>query len=386
MRHFLTVCAVILSISAFAVTWNSNVTNRGDWNAGGTWDNATNISNFNTFDVINILNGDTITLNGNLNPGFSADINILAGGMLIVNGNLTYDDWFQDFSVAGGLLVNGNVTVSGKANFLADGGYVAVLGDMTVNADNDGEVTDTNGGDIFVLGQVIDNGCTSCGGLSVTNEDNLDSAPQGMQDFIQSTVNSEANTTLPVVLVEQEAVIIDDGVRLSWSTASEWDNDYFLIEKSLDGKNFEVIAKIDGSGTTYEFNEYSFIDNLTNGQKLVYYQLVQVDFDGANERFPKLVVKRHDMPNISVEKREIEISPNPSIEDRIRINYIGEQLLTEPTIQIIDIYGKVLFASTLNKHESNWEIENVRSFLSNNIYFLIFQSEQTRLTKRLIIK
>lgn len=66
--------------------------------------------------------------------------------------------------------------------------------------------------------------------------------------------------------------------QLNWRTGSEFNNDYFLIERSKDGTHFETWMMIQGGGTTSESRKYQ----LTDGEiDYTFYRLLQVDYDGT---------------------------------------------------------------------------------------------------------
>ena len=72
-----------------------------------------------------------------------------------------------------------------------------------------------------------------------------------------------------------------DGVnnQLNWATASEKNNDFFTIEKTVDGENYEIVGNQDGAGTSTSYIEYMLTDY--NVKEVVnYYRLKQTDFDG----------------------------------------------------------------------------------------------------------
>jgi hypothetical protein len=68
-------------------------------------------------------------------------------------------------------------------------------------------------------------------------------------------------------------------VKLDWATASELHNDYFTVERSMDGLNWENIIQIAGAGTSTNRNDYSEVDTRPI-EGLSYYRLKQTDFDG----------------------------------------------------------------------------------------------------------
>jgi len=69
-------------------------------------------------------------------------------------------------------------------------------------------------------------------------------------------------------------------VFLNWSSDSEENNDYYELERSVDGVFYTKIAKITGSGTTNQQSFYSSVDEQFEVGKINYYRLKQVDFNG----------------------------------------------------------------------------------------------------------
>jgi hypothetical protein len=107
----------------------------------------------------------------------------------------------------------------------------------------------------------------------------------GMTSFSTFTINgsSAPNTALPVEFLFFTASLNNQKqVVLNWATASELNNDFFTIERSVDGLTWEVVDLVNGSGTTSLRNDYSTIDPRPYSG-LSYYRLKQTDFDGAFE-------------------------------------------------------------------------------------------------------
>lgn len=139
------------------------------------------------------------------------------------------------------------------------------------------------------------------------------SAPQivwaGHTNAICGGTSCGGATILPVSLVKFEGEFFDDHIMLKWQTGSEIDNDYFSIERSYNGTDFEQIGKIQGAGTTNELQSYSFKD-LTPMPGTNYYRLVQYDFDGRNEASDIIVL----------EKVELGETTMVLLKDLIRVN------------------------------------------------------------------
>jgi hypothetical protein len=73
-------------------------------------------------------------------------------------------------------------------------------------------------------------------------------------------------------------------IEVSWKTLVERENDLFVIEKSVDGLNFDVLATEQGAGTTTTDHEYFTFDFLPK-RGISYYRLSQTGADGAKKVF-----------------------------------------------------------------------------------------------------
>ncbi|MBK9047972.1 MAG: hypothetical protein IPL74_15250 [Bacteroidetes bacterium] len=87
---------------------------------------------------------------------------------------------------------------------------------------------------------------------------------------------------LPIELLSFNAKPVDNkDVRCDWVTASEIDNDYFTIERSKNGIDFETAGITDGAGNSNYQLSYAFTDTEPY-RGLSYYRLKQTDFDGRS--------------------------------------------------------------------------------------------------------
>jgi hypothetical protein len=102
----------------------------------------------------------------------------------------------------------------------------------------------------------------------------------GITSFSEWTASSEV--PLPICLTYFRATRIVSGILLEWETASETNNDYFSIERSFDGFEWEAIHRQNGAGNSSYSNYYSYTD-LNNKNIIRYYRLKQTDFDGSYE-------------------------------------------------------------------------------------------------------
>jgi hypothetical protein len=144
---------------------------------------------------------------------------------------------------------------------------------------------------------------------------------------------------LPIELLNFTAKYNKDVVDLFWTTASETNNDYFTIQRSLDGVEFQNIGNVDGAGNSTSFLSYSSVDE-TPLKGTSYYRLKQTDFDGSTS-FSGIVP-------VSIAEGIFEeiIYPNPTA-GQLNIFVHGEkdQLFS---FELIDIRGvKVLSAKDI---------------------------------------
>ena len=146
-----------------------------------------------------------------------------------------------------------------------------------------------------------------------------------------------AGGVLPIELLHFDAQRIEDRKsQINWSTASEENNDYFSIERSIDGVDFETIGKVQGAENSITRINYQFIDENTPTDRTVYYRLRQTDKDGVSRTFTIDAV-----PCLGVSKElELAIAQNPILNDELVYDM---NLPADATInvQIIDNLGNI---------------------------------------------
>ncbi|CAN5392099.1 hypothetical protein BH11BAC1_BH11BAC1_16160 [soil metagenome] len=109
-----------------------------------------------------------------------------------------------------------------------------------------------------------------------------------------------AITPLPVELNYLSASALpEQKVIVDWMTASEINNDYFIIERSKDNSNFEEAGKISGAGNSTSMLTYKFTDQKPFLSPVSYYRLRQVDYDGS-EHFSNAVP-------VSFKKKQLKV-------------------------------------------------------------------------------
>ena len=104
--------------------------------------------------------------------------------------------------------------------------------------------------------------------------------------------------TLPVKFVNFDVAYKSKQSKLIFSTASETNNDFFTIERSIDGAEFDAIGEIKGAGNSSSELQYEYVDeNPLPG--INYYRVKQTDFDGKYS-YTEIKSVRHHVGKITI--------------------------------------------------------------------------------------
>ncbi len=168
-------------------------------------------------------------------------------------------------------------------------------------------------------------------------------------------------STVPVTLTSFTAKESGNAIELSWSTAMEVNNAHFNVERSIDGRHFENIAEVGGSGTSNRENHYKIIDREPYlGSN--YYRLVQVDLDGTKEYFRILTVNyKSSEPNF------VDINPNP-FQDVIQVSYKGPKA-EKIQLTIFNKLGQLVHEERLKSSGGAKHFQINLPYLADGLYF-----------------
>lgn len=103
-----------------------------------------------------------------------------------------------------------------------------------------------------------------------------------------STASNCPVTILPVEIGTFQGKHAPEGNVLYWNTLSERDADFFLIQRSTDGKNWKDVGTVKSVGNATEINQYQLID-VSFASAVNYYRLLQYDNDGSITRYTRVV-------------------------------------------------------------------------------------------------
>ncbi|WP_353718813.1 CshA/CshB family fibrillar adhesin-related protein [Dyadobacter sp. 676] len=133
---------------------------------------------------------------------------------------------------------------------------------------------------------------------------------------------------LPVTLTAFTAKAESGTAVLSWSTTAEANSAYFEIERSLNGKQWSAIGRVDATGESSVLKHYTFTDiSPLGGENL--YRLKMTDQDAT--------YAYSGIRSIRFDKREAALYPNP-VTNKFRLN--ADNLHAIRQVQLIDLTGR----------------------------------------------
>jgi hypothetical protein len=179
------------------------------------------------------------------------------------------------------------------------------------------------------------------------------------------------NIILPITLLDFYAVGMNEANEITWKVADELNIQKYIIEKSADGFNFEILNSIiPNEQNSYETKSYRLLDNYPYNT-ITYYRLNTQEADGSI----------HHINTISVSELqnnlEVLIYQN---EELINIDF-KNSLQVNSTIQLFDLTGKLLFEQNVEQSLEQLKV----SEYAKGIYFLRIHSKEKIINQKIVI-
>jgi hypothetical protein len=209
---------------------------------------------------------------------------------------------------------------------------------------------------------------------SLNNLGNTDRSVSGY------TVGPPQETPLPVELVHFAVNEMPHTNSVEWSTASEINNNYFRVERSADGVNFELLGTVKGAGNSVIRNNYAWID-FTPLNGVSYYRILQTDYDGEQNIYGPLSVRRNETAAaLSV----ASAYPNPFTDDVFITYSSAHRVITQ--IDISDASGHNVAHQTVTADEGKNSFRYSGIELPDGIYFITLSQPGEKSVTTVIIK
>ncbi len=197
----------------------------------------------------------------------------------------------------------------------------------------------------------------------------------GMADPTPATYQLNWSNALPVTLLNFTARREEGVAMLNWATTSEVKSDYFAIEHSTNGKNWQKVGEVKAGGDSWKTIYYSFRDNTpTTSENL--YRLKMVDKDGtfAYSKIVSVVFQIAD---------QTTIFPNP-VSDKLTINLRDWSKVQR--VNLYDTKGKTVYTSHRERTDKQLSSEiNVKGFESGIYIVRITLENGTVSTHKIVV-
>jgi hypothetical protein len=205
----------------------------------------------------------------------------------------------------------------------------------------------------------------------------------GVNSFSPFGGGSGSGGPLPIILSKFGAEIINEKVYITWSTLSENNNDYFTIERSVDGINFSVLEIIPGAGKSSAILNYEVIDTHPY-EGTSYYRLKQTDYDGGF-KYSKLVAVNNVITFTSINFELGKITPNPVNNNEFSINILHASR-SSLLVNIFSLNGELVYSKVydISKGLLNVLVQPEVE-LGNGSYLVVLENGNQLVTKRLVV-
>jgi len=192
------------------------------------------------------------------------------------------------------------------------------------------------------------------------------------------TVSNSVNCTkLPIELINFDGEALEEGNLLKWSTATEIENDYYTIESSSNGIDFEKMNTVKGQGNTSSTSSYVYLDRTAN-KGITYYRLSQTDFDGTTAKVGVVAIERGETSfNIT------DLYPIPT-SDFINVDFMApEQSIID--IEVFDLIGKTM--NTFRTTSVGFNLLKIEvSDYPVGVYFISIESNNSKVTQKFVVE
>jgi hypothetical protein len=203
----------------------------------------------------------------------------------------------------------------------------------------------------------------------------------------------DAISILPIELVKFSARAVEgnrEKVEITWQTAWERDNDYFEVEKSRDGINFQSIARVQSKGNNGYSNSVQHYVHYDEQPWLGknYYRLKQVDFDGTTT-YSKIEVVIFERNALAPTAGHMEVYPNPFESNSQSLKVVfPEGGIGAGWLVVWDMAGREIYRKRIAENQTQLEIrpEETQGRLANGAYIIRAIGRNKAFTAKVVVE
>ncbi|HRG00977.1 MAG: hypothetical protein U0W65_11120 [Bacteroidia bacterium] len=188
----------------------------------------------------------------------------------------------------------------------------------------------------------------------------------------------ENGDPLPQVLLNFDAIFDNTKVELTWSSNTENNNNFFVIEKSKDAMNFEAVTSIKGFGNHSNIMSYFDVD-YTPYEGISYYRLTQIDAKGT------VLSSRLVSINNKISTTNLAMNQSSAIYDNPAA-LLGTENNREVLVVLRNEKGEESYSKVVIDEEFHVLSSDATSKLDNGTYTVVASSDNRLYSQKLVVK
>jgi trimeric autotransporter adhesin len=260
----------------------------------------------------------------------------------------------------------------GATNSQGAGSGVTGIGDLKILKNNDANSTALTAAATTITPTYAEAFAGTTNGGYVLQAD--------VTSFSSFYFENPSNIVLPLELVSFKGTMKNNDAYLNWESANENNTSHFIVERSIDGQNFEAIGKVSATGNMTG-SKYAFIDYDAEKQSssIVYYRLKMVDKDQAST-YSQIISL-----NITPLNTPITAYPNP-VNDvlNLRLSVASSDRIH---VQVTDMQGRTIYNKTKMVRAGVDEIKiSTKSWPSQSYSVNVYDSKNKVLFSQKLVK
>ena len=191
---------------------------------------------------------------------------------------------------------------------------------------------------------------------------NVHQAQFVVTSFSGGGAGASAIQTLPITLVQFNAIAELGKVKLDWRTATEINTKAFVLQRSTDGRIFGNIGMVAAAGNSTVVRNYTFVDAdvIRYSGQTIYYRLLQTDLNGQQ--------KFSDVRSVKIGKpgNQLTLQFNPVRSDAV-LNYSSTSV-GKATLRVSDAAGRIIVVRQVSLSSGSNQFRLSSSTLAQGIY------------------
>ncbi len=339
---------ILLSSATFAQPCNFNMLGTLQYSQVGcsTTPNSITVNNIGNNNVL-IFDVNT-TVSGNVILGFNGDnseIIINAGVTLRIQGDLNFNgsNGPKKITVNGHLIVQGNFNAQSNVTY-GGSGLITTAQNWQNNSSS--------------------SVCTSPCNLMFE----INNCLQPDSPICQAAALNASS--LPITLLSFTAEQQGERIRLTWQTAQEIDNDFFTIEVSENGIDFEALAQIDAIGNSISLETYTHtVAYQATGVR--YFRLKQTDFDGTFTYSHSIALR------LTAQGDLVKVFRDARQPQNIHLKGVIQEATS---IRVLDTYGRVIYQTEITSLDGE-QVISLPQFTENMLIVQLNSVSIRKVTK-----